>query len=188
MEFLHELTFALLYASLVVAAWVTIERAIFFTAARRDLRVLAQGGSFLPAPDGLALGKLGQRLLEVCSAPKGNAPRSIEHAVDKAYIETQGQFQRRLWVLDTIVTAAPLLGLLGTILGIFETFTALAKSGISDAQGVSAGIGAALLATALGIGVALVCLVINNAFTAWVESLTEDCKLALMEVSAKRTG
>ena len=44
-----------------------------------------------------------------------------------------------------MITAAPLLGLLGTILGIFETFTVLAKSGISDPQGVSAGIGVALL-------------------------------------------
>ena len=42
-----------------------------------------------------------------------------------------------------------------------------------------------MLATALGIGVALVCLVINNAFTAWVESLSEACKLALMELGAR---
>jgi biopolymer transport protein ExbB len=184
MEFLHDLTFGLLYACLVVAAWVSIERTIFFTAARRDLRVLASGRH----PDeatSAALGRLGKQILACFQTEDGHKRRTTDHAVDKAFIETQGQFQRRLWALDTIVTAAPLLGLLGTILGIFETFTALAKSGISDAQGVSAGIGAALLATALGIGVALVCLVINNAFSAWVESLNEDCKLALLELSAQ---
>ncbi|NBQ86007.1 MAG: MotA/TolQ/ExbB proton channel family protein [Betaproteobacteria bacterium] len=184
MEFLHDLTFALLYASLVIAAWVSIERTIFFTAARRDLRALAAGVT-VHGTEKPATGKLARQVLACFASVDGSPARSTEHAIDKAFIETQGQFQRRLWVLDTIVTAAPLLGLLGTILGIFETFTALAKSGISDAQGVSAGIGAALLATALGIGVALVCLVINNAFTAWVESLSEDCKLALMELGAR---
>jgi biopolymer transport protein ExbB len=90
---------------------------------------------------------------------------------------------QHLWVLDTIVTAAPLLGLLGTILGIFDTFTALAKSGISDPQGVSAGIGTALLATAIGIGTALICLIVYNAFLAKVERLGDQTKLALLQMS-----
>lgn len=86
-------------------------------------------------------------------------------------------------VFDTVITAAPLLGLLGTILGIFDTFTALARSGISDPQGVSAGIGSALLATALGIAVALVSLLVYNYFLHWVEHLVDDVKLTLLEMT-----
>jgi len=185
MDFLHDLTFGLLYASLVIAAWVCIERSIFFSAARRDLRALAGTGQ-AGAGGQKASGKLAQQILACFGTAGGSPARTTEHAIDKAFIETRAQLQQRLWLLDTIVTAAPLLGLLGTILGIFETFTVLAKSGISDAQGVSAGIGTALLATALGIGVALICLLANNAFAAWVESLSEDCKLALMELGARQ--
>jgi biopolymer transport protein ExbB len=67
------------------------------------------------------------------------------------------------------------LGLLGTILGLFDTFTALARSGISNPQGVSA-----------GIGTALVCLVIYNGFLARVEKLGDETKLTLLEFSGTR--
>ncbi|WP_189052382.1 MotA/TolQ/ExbB proton channel family protein, partial [Aliidongia dinghuensis] len=87
---------------------------------------------------------------------------------------------RHLWLLDTIVTAAPLLGLLGTILGIIDTFTALAQSGISDPSGVSAGIGTALFATALGISVAVYGLVFHNAFHERVHRIGDDIKILLI--------
>ena len=83
-------------------------------------------------------------------------------------------------LLDTIVTAAPLLGLLGTILGIIDTFSALAKAGISDPSGVSAGIGTALFATALGIGVALYGLLFFNYFQEQVERVGDVIKVLLL--------
>ena len=63
----------------------------------------------------------------------------------------------------------------------------LAKSGISDPQGVSAGIGTALLATAIGIGTALICLIVYNAFLAKVERLGDETKLALLQMSNQNT-
>jgi biopolymer transport protein ExbB/TolQ len=110
-----------------------------------------------------------------------------DDVAEQAFIRVQHRLNQHLWALDTIVTAAPLLGLLGTILGIFDTFTALAKSGISDPQGVSAGIGTALLATAIGIGTALICLIVYNAFLAKVERLGDETKLALLEMSNQNT-
>jgi hypothetical protein len=64
----------------------------------------------------------------------------------------------------------------------FDTFSALAQSGISDPKGVSAGIGAALLATAMGIGVALLSVLAYNVFLAWVEKLNERVKLILLNI------
>ncbi|MFX9008111.1 MotA/TolQ/ExbB proton channel family protein, partial [Acinetobacter baumannii] len=78
------------------------------------------------------------------------------------YMHISTRITARLWVLDTIVTAAPLLGLLGTILGIMDTFQALSAGGISDPAAVSRGIAAALLATAIGIGTALYGLLAHN--------------------------
>jgi biopolymer transport protein ExbB len=90
----------------------------------------------------------------------------------------------RLWILDTIVTAAPLLGLLGTIFGIMETFNALAAGGVSDSGAVSRGIGTALIATAIGIATALLGLLGNNVLSRRAHVLTEDFKALLLSLSA----
>jgi biopolymer transport protein ExbB len=99
------------------------------------------------------------------------------------FFHTRGYLNRHLWIIDTIVTAAPLLGLLGTILGIVDTFTALASSGISDPKGVSGGIGTALYATGLGIGIAIVGLVLLNHFHARLERLSEQLKAFLITMA-----
>jgi biopolymer transport protein ExbB len=78
------------------------------------------------------------------------------------------------------VTAAPLLGLLGTILGIIDTFAVLATSGVSDAGGVSKAIGTALEATALGIGIALYAMVFFNHFQERMERINDYLKVLLL--------
>ena len=92
-----------------------------------------------------------------------------EAASMSAFTQVHSALTARLWLLDTVVTAAPLLGLLGTILGIISTFVTLATSGVSDSERVAAGIGTALYATALGIGIAVAALVALN----WLNNRTE---------------
>ena len=101
------------------------------------------------------------------------------------FIEVDKKISARLWLLDTIVTAAPLLGLLGTILGIMETFTALAQGGISDPGEVSRGIGTALIATAIGIATALLGLFGNNILNRYADALIEDFKSYVLRIPAK---
>lgn len=69
---------------------------------------------------------------------------------------------RGLWVLETIVTAAPLLGLLGTITGMMHSFHLFGSSGLVDPTGVTGGVAQALIATALGIFIAIVALFAFN--------------------------
>jgi biopolymer transport protein ExbB len=107
----------------------------------------------------------------------------VEDLSGAIYIAMKAKLQRHLWLLDTIVTAAPLMGLLGTILGIIDTFTTLAQSGISDPQGVSAGIGTALFATALGIAIALVGLVFLNHFRDRVDRISDHLKILLLRAA-----
>lgn len=69
---------------------------------------------------------------------------------------------RWLWVLETIVTAAPLLGLLGTITGMIRSFKLFGNQGLVDPAGVTGGVAEALVATALGLFVALIALFAFN--------------------------
>jgi biopolymer transport protein ExbB len=72
---------------------------------------------------------------------------------------------RWLWVLETIVTAAPLLGLLGTITGMVRAFRLFGKESLVDPAGVTGGVAEALIATAVGLFVALVALFAFNFFS-----------------------
>jgi biopolymer transport protein ExbB len=65
---------------------------------------------------------------------------------------------RGMWVLDTVITAAPLLGLLGTIFGMMQSFKLIGPAGLVDPGGVTAGVAEALIATAVGLLIALVAL------------------------------
>ena len=72
---------------------------------------------------------------------------------------------RWLWILETIVTAAPLLGLLGTITGMVRAFKLFGNQGLVDPGGVTGGVAEALIATAVGLFIALVALFAFNYFS-----------------------
>jgi biopolymer transport protein ExbB len=89
----------------------------------------------------------------------------LDHFADRleeAVMDQAPRIDRGLWILDTIVTLAPLLGLLGTIIGMFNTFAALSNPGAAT-QAVTGGVGEALLATAAGLFIAVLGLVTFNA-------------------------
>lgn len=72
---------------------------------------------------------------------------------------------RGLWVLETVVTAAPLLGLLGTITGMMHSFQLIGGNGLVDPTGVTGGVAQALIATALGLFIAVIALFSFNFFS-----------------------
>ena len=78
------------------------------------------------------------------------------------------QFAGGLWILETIVTAAPLLGLLGTIIGMMDSFKLIGSDGLVNPHGpdgVTAGVAQALIATAIGIFIAIYSLFAFNYFS-----------------------
>jgi len=81
---------------------------------------------------------------------------------------------RWLWVLETIVTAAPLLGLLGTIIGMIRAFRLFGTEGLVDPRGVTGGVAEALVATAAGLFIAIVALLAFNYFSQRLARVMDD--------------
>ena len=85
-------------------------------------------------------------------------------ASDEAQL-IENALSRGLWVLETVVTAAPLLGLLGTIAGMMHAFNLIGNNGLVDPTGVTGGVAQALIATALGLFIAVIALFAFNFFS-----------------------
>ncbi|MGC2456757.1 MAG: MotA/TolQ/ExbB proton channel family protein [Gallionellaceae bacterium] len=85
-------------------------------------------------------------------------------AGDEAQLIEKGM-GRGMWVLETIVTGAPLLGLLGTITGMMHAFNLIGGNGLVDPSGVTGGVAQALIATAFGIFIAIFALFSFNFFS-----------------------
>lgn len=98
----------------------------------------------------------------------------IEERAGAVAVQIQRDMSRGLWVLETIVTAAPLLGLLGTILGMMQAFQLLGEKGLVSPSGVTGGVAQALVATAIGLVIALVALFAFNYFSRRMDRLVED--------------
>lgn len=93
-------------------------------------------------------------------------------AADEAQL-IEKSLSRGLWVLETIVTAAPLLGLVGTIIGMMGSFKLIGGSGLVNPTGITGGVAQALIATTLGLIIALIALFAFN-FFAHLQSRTMD--------------
>ncbi|MGI9346059.1 MAG: MotA/TolQ/ExbB proton channel family protein [Gammaproteobacteria bacterium] len=92
------------------------------------------------------------------------------------YAETAGRravhrLNAHLSMLATIAAIAPLLGLLGTVVGMIKIFSALTAGGIGDADTLAGGIGEALVTTAMGIGVAIPAHLLHSWLSRRVDSL-----------------
>ena len=106
-----------------------------------------------------------RRFLEVIAEHRARPAWWVEsRATDEATLIEQS-LGRWLWVLETIVTAAPLLGLLGTIVGMIRAFNLFGQQGLVDPAGVTGGVAEALIATAVGLFVALLALFAFNFFS-----------------------
>jgi biopolymer transport protein ExbB len=105
-------------------------------------------------------GELVKSALKVRGKPEAVVERELEETI----MFQMPRLDRNLWILDTAVTLGPLLGLLGTIIGMVESFNVLGTSGTANPNGVTGGIGHALTATACGLTIAIICVIFLNYF------------------------
>ena len=103
------------------------------------------------------------------------------HRIDLRRYRSQEEFEvaltKRLVVTGTVAAKAPYIGLLGTVLGIMLTFHTMGSSGTMAVQTIMVGLSLALKATAVGLLVAIPCVVLNNVLRRRVTELMTQFKI-----------
>ncbi len=116
----------------------------------------------------------GSPLGEIFAAGITNARRGREimkEAMEEASGQVMHELERYLTPLGSIASVSPLLGLLGTVVGMIKVFTTLMEAGAGDASVLAGGISQALITTAAGLSVAIPALFFVNYFQRRVDDL-----------------
>ena len=117
------------------------------------------------------LDKEGSQRLETASA----------FATEAMFEETQN-LRKHLWILGTVASSAPFIGLLGTVVGIIKSFESMAIVGTGGFAVVAAGISEALVATALGLAVAIIAVIFYNYFQTRISNLNGLFRIQVAKV------
>ncbi len=118
------------------------------------------------------IGEVSEEAVRIFSEQKNGFSRSFDIASSLA----TRKLESHLTILGTIGGVCPFLGLFGTVVRILYTFQDLAVQGNQSAA-VASGIASALIATALGLGVAIVAVVLYNYFQSMVKRFEDDFQL-----------
>lgn len=98
-----------------------------------------------------------------------------ERCMEEHALKTVPHLFKRLSILDTIITIAPLLGLLGTVIGMIRSFHVIStKTGLGTPTGITGGVAEALIATATGLAIAIATLVGYNYLTERAKVISSD--------------
>ena len=111
------------------------------------------------------------------------------NAVQRAAGRELQRYNRGLSLLDTTITVAPLLGLLGTVTGMIRSFSILGGEELGAPSAITGGIAEALIATAFGLGVAILALLPFNFLNTQLEQARHEVSDAASQLEAhvKRT-
>ena len=180
----------LLIASVFSVA-VILEKAIFFLRYRdssfrliKKIELLVEQNDILTALNELK-GEKGPnaKLLATALSHHSEDPARIREVLQAVGEDEIKKMEKHLPILDVIAMISPLLGLLGTVLGIITSFNILgAAAGIAGANQVSSGIAAALISTALGLIIAIPSAIFYSYFTNIVESKAHEMNLSMVDI------
>lgn len=120
-----------------------------------------------------------------------NPIAEMEISMKNAAEEWVPLLEKRVDIIDTVITAAPLMGLLGTITGMMGSFQVLSEKGVNEPNAITGGVAEALIATATGLVIALISLVAYNYLSAKIKVFIYDLeavasRLVEIRMSAER--
>ena len=168
----------------ILTVAVAISRFYYYSINKRDVVVFIQklnkelernnleGARNLSIQLGSVVGEVTEEAVRIFQEQKNGFSRSFDIAASLA----SRKLEHNLTILGTIGGVAPFLGLFGTVVRILFTFGDLAAQGNQSAA-VASGIASALIATAAGLGVAIVAVILYNSFQAIVKRFEDDFQL-----------
>ena len=110
----------------------------------------------------------------------------LEDILDQAFVQIEYQLQKYDSALTTIISVSPLLGLLGTVLGLIRSMNGLTIKSLSESNlSVMAGISEALISTAIGLSIAVVTLVALNCFRGFKTSVLRNIRSLLIIIEQR---
>ncbi|MDD2705550.1 MAG: MotA/TolQ/ExbB proton channel family protein [Acidocella sp.] len=174
---------AIMPVLLVVTLSVAIERLYLLQKILRQgrdihskLRRVAFGDiAGLQAVADQSTGTLQGHLITTAIASRGKNAEEMEMHLEEEILSATPQITRRLWILDTSVTIAPLLGLFGTIIGMIQAFDVLATNG--GPTKVTGGIADALVSTGAGLLIAIIAVYFVNYFNSLTRQIMHQLDL-----------
>jgi biopolymer transport protein ExbB/TolQ len=183
--FRSEWVLYLLFALSVASVGVMLERWFFYRRRRVDVDTLrdrltraldrgdfAGAAALLKERESLETNVV---LAGLLAYEKG--PESVEDLIIGSLGREKARYERRLDFLATLASNAPYIGLFGTVLGIVRSFRDLAANMAEASSAVMAGIAEALIATAVGLLVAIPAVIAFNVFKGRVKSSVTDCQM-----------
>jgi biopolymer transport protein ExbB len=168
-----------LVACSVLSFTVIIERAIFFMKMRGDFgrftKELTERLNSQDPLDTTAAWCAGHQMLEASVAAAGlerskDGAKAMENTMNATIIASRTKLDKGLTLLGTLGNNTPFIGLFGTVIGIIQAFNALANSNASGPEVVMASISEALVATAVGLMVAIPAVIAFNVLSRAVKT------------------
>jgi biopolymer transport protein ExbB len=175
------------------AFWKYNTANFYFRSKQKAITALTREGRFEEAL--AAAKKADSPVCRILGEALENRAAGFQETLEAASQLELDHLRRGLSVLDTTITVAPMLGILGTVTGIINTFNMLDAAGMQNPAGATAGIAEALITTAAGLIVAIACLFPFNFLVAQLkrrttelEQVTHHFELAYNTGNAQKTG
>lgn len=152
-------------------------------------RAIAQGQLDVDRIASLRRGSALGQVLAAGLATAQSDPGRVQEAVEDAGRHVIHGLERYLNALSTIAATTPLLGLLGTVIGMIKVFAAITTSGVGDPQVLAGGIYEALITTAAGLSIGIPSLMFHRYFRGRINELTveiEQQALRLLDLLRQR--
>ena len=108
--------------------------------------------------------------------------RHIQQIVDINVSKWNTKMLHYMATLKTVISISPLLGILGTVVGIIDSFSVLGGAGLQDPKLVTGGIAQALVTTAMGLSIAVIALLFHNLFQSFMVRFVSRAEYILSEV------
>lgn len=170
----------LLLCSVVVLA-VTLERLWYWSRLnldkdQSDIETLLQGVEQGKSHSG-EVDKKASWIFYMLAVGAGYTGEAGIKAMQAVSINLLKNMRRGMGVLDTMITISPMLGILGTVLGIIESFDMLGGAGVDDPKAVVSGIASALITTATGLSISVAAVFPYNYFNARIDEAQDKLEV-----------